>query len=209
MKGLKLLPILIALLVWNVQYAQEDTESEEEETTFSLENGTIETQFEYVAKKSGNYRAAGIKYEVVQVTNLAKLKSNVLDSLTAYGKTEASLKSTIKEHETTIGDLNQKLDATTKNLSAITAEKDSMSFLGMQVSKVSYNLTLWSIIGGLLTLLLLFIYRFRKSNVLTQEAKTNLSELETEFEDHRRRALEREQKISRQLMDELNKQKKS
>ncbi|AIM62091.1 tRNA (guanine-N1)-methyltransferase [Cellulophaga lytica] len=208
MKGLKLLPIFIALLVWNVQFAQEDNDSENEENTSSLENGTIESQFEYVAKKSGNYRAVGVRYEVVKVTSLNKLKKNVLDSLSAYNKTEISLKSTIKENETTISDLNQKLDATTKNLAAITEEKDSMFFLGMQVSKVTYNLILWSIIGGLLTLLLLFIYRFRKSNVLTQEAKTNLAELETEFEDHRRRALEREQKISRQLMDELNKHKK-
>lgn len=208
MKGLKLLPIFIALLVWNVQFAQEDNDSENEENTSSLENGTIESQFEYVAKKSGNYRAVGVRYEVVKVTSLNKLKKNVLDSLSAYNKTEISLKSTIKENETTISDLNQKLDATTKNLATITEEKDSMFFLGMQVSKVTYNLILWSIIGGLLTLLLLFIYRFRKSNVLTQEAKTNLAELETEFEDHRRRALEREQKISRQLMDELNKHKK-
>ncbi|WBU89428.1 tRNA (guanine-N1)-methyltransferase [Cellulophaga omnivescoria] len=208
MKGLKLLPIFIALLVWNLQFAQEDNDSEDGDSTFSLESGPIESQFDYVAKKSGNYRAAGVRYEVVKVTSLEKLKKNVLDSLSAYNKTEISLKSTIKENETTINDLNQKLDATTKNLTAITEEKDSMFFLGMQVSKVTYNLILWSIIGGLLTLLLLFIYRFRKSNVLTQEAKTNLAELETEFEDHRRRALEREQKISRQLMDELNKHKK-
>jgi hypothetical protein len=32
--------------------------------------------------------------------------------------------------------------------------------------------------------------------------------LEEEYQNHRRRALEREQKISRQLQDELNKQKK-
>lgn len=208
MKGLKLLPIFIALLVWNVQFAQEDNNSEDEETTLSLESGPIESQFEYVAKKSGNYRAAGVRYEVVKVTNLIKLKKNVLDSLSAYNKTETSLKRTIKENETIISDLNQKLDATSKNLTVITEEKDSMSFLGMQVSKISYNFILWSIISGLLTLLLLFIYKFRKSNVLTQEAKTNLTELETEFEDHRRRALEREQKISRQLLDELNKNKK-
>ncbi|ADY27845.1 MULTISPECIES: hypothetical protein [Cellulophaga] len=208
MKGLKLLPIFIALLVWNVQFAQDDNESEDEENKLSLDGGTIDNQFEYVFKKGGNWGAAGVKYEIIKITHLTKLRENVLDSLTIYGKTKASLKSTINEQEGTIENLNQKLDATTKNLTAITQEKDSMFFLGMQVSKVTYNLILWSIIGGLLTLLLLFIYKFRKSNVLTQEAKTNLAELETEFEDHRRRALEREQKISRQLMDELNKHKK-
>jgi len=84
-----------------------------------------------------------------------------------------------------------------------------MSFLGSLVSKGTYNIILWTIIGSLLLLLLFFIYKFRNSNILTQEAKTNLSELEIEYEDHRRRALEREQKISRQLQDEINKQKKA
>ena len=68
---------------------------------------------------------------------------------------------------------------------------------------------LWTIITGLLLLLLFFIYKFRQSNILTQEAKSGLSDLEMEYEDHRRRALEREQKISRQLQDELNKHKKT
>jgi hypothetical protein len=84
-----------------------------------------------------------------------------------------------------------------------------MSFLGIQVSKATYNVILWTMIAALLGLLLLFIYRFRRSNILTQIAKSNLAELETEYEDHRRRALEREQRISRQLQDEINKYKKS
>ncbi|MGB5377401.1 MAG: tRNA (guanine-N1)-methyltransferase, partial [Muriicola sp.] len=61
----------------------------------------------------------------------------------------------------------------------------------------------------LFMLLLLFVFKFRQSNVLTQEAKSNLADLESEYEDHRRRALEREQRISRQLQDEINKYRKS
>ena len=101
------------------------------------------------------------------------------------------------------------MDETTNKLAAVTEEKDSMSLLGMLVSKITYNIILWTIIGGLLLLFLLFVYKFRRSNTLTQEAKTALSEVEVEYEDHRRRALEREQRISRQLQDEINKYKKS
>jgi hypothetical protein len=54
-----------------------------------------------------------------------------------------------------------------------------------------------------------FIYKFRSSNTLTQQAKSALADLEEEYEQHRRRALEREQKISRELHDERNKNKKS
>ncbi|MGB5821934.1 MAG: tRNA (guanine-N1)-methyltransferase, partial [Saonia sp.] len=148
-------------------------------------------------------------YEVVRVISLDKLRKNVLDTLNAANKKKAELNTTIATHEATIGSLNKKLEETTNNLSSVTEEKDSMSFLGILVSKGTYNAILWTIIMGLLAMFLLFVYKFRRSNILTQEAKTNLSELEIEYEDHRRRALEREQKISRQLQDEINKYKKS
>jgi len=55
---------------------------------------------------------------------------------------------------------------------------------------------------------LFFIYRFKNSNFLTQQAKSALTDVEAEFEQHRRRSLEREQKISRELQDVINKNKK-
>ena len=205
MKGLRLLIVMTALLAVNLNYAQEEAPEE----LLSLDRGPITSQFDYVYKKSGNYRSDGKRYEVVRVISLDKLRQNVLDTLKVYSKKEGELKATISGHETTISSLNKKLEETTGNLTAVTEEKDSMSFLGIQVSKASYNTMLWTAIGALLGTLLFFVYKFRKSNSLTQEAKSNLSELEVEYEDHRRRALEREQRISRQLQDEINKYKKA
>lgn len=198
--------IVIALLTYNLQFAQE---KDGEDDKLSLDSGPISNQFDYVSKKSGNYHAEGVRYEVVKEAYLFKLRKNVLDSISAANKKEAELNTTIADHEATITSLNQKLKETTNNLASVTEEKDSMSFLGIMVSKVTYNLILWTIIAGLLLLLLLFVYKFRRSNILTQEAKTNLSELEIEYEEHRRNALEREQKISRRLQDEINKYKKT
>ncbi|SKB79526.1 tRNA (guanine-N1)-methyltransferase [Maribacter arcticus] len=206
MKFYRILLLVAFLFVANQQFAQDDGE---EDDKLSLDEGPISNQFDYIAKRSGNYRADGVRYEVVKETNLFKIRKNVLDSIAAMNKKTGELKSTIAEHETTITSLNKKLEETTTNLSTVTEEKDSMSFIGIPVSKGTYNFILWTIIGGLFLLLGLFIYRFRNSNILTQEAKQNLSELEVEYEDHRRRALEREQKISRQLQDEINKQKKT
>ena len=42
---------------------------------------------------------------------------------------------------------------------------------------------------------------------VTKAAKKSLEDTELEFEEHRRVALEREQKVRRQLQDEINKQK--
>lgn len=205
MNNFRIILLSLGLLVCHLQYAQEAAQTTEP----SLDSGNIDSQFEYVYQKSGNYRAEGKRYEVVRTINLDKLRKNVKDTLAAFNKNKAELKATIAGNEATIASLNEKLELTTANLNTVTEEKDSMKFLGMLVSKGSYNLIMWTMIVGLLLMLLLFIYRYRNSNYLTQEAKVRLSELEQEYEDHRRRALEREQKISRQLQDEILKYKKS
>ena len=205
MKGISIAAIVIALLTCQLTYAQ-DQQAEEQ---LSLDGGTINSQFEYLYKRSGNYNAEGKRYEVVRLINLNKLRQNVLDTLKENNENKTQLKATIASHESTIAGLNKQLEDTQGNLNAVTEEKDSISLLGAMVSKGTYNFVLWTVIAGLLLLLLLFIYKFRNSNYLTQEAKTKLADLEIEYENHRRRALEREQKISRQLQDEINKYKKS
>lgn len=206
MKGFRILLVLFFSLFIASLSAQDASTAQQD---LSLDKGSIDSQFQFIYKKSGNYRADGKRYEVVRTISLDKLRQNVLDSLKGFNDRAVELKTTIAGHESTITSLNKKLDETTNNLTAVTEEKDSMSFLGILVSKVTYNTILWSIIAGLLGLMLFFMYKFRRSNILTQEAKTSLSEVEEEYEDHRRRALEREQKISRQLQDEINKYKKS
>lgn len=206
MKGFTLIAVLLALLILPVRLVQGQQDEAEQ---LSLDEGTIDSQFEYLYKRSGNYNAEGKRYEVVRLINLNKLRQNVIDTINEANKTKAELKATISTHETSITALNKQLEDTKSNLSAVTDEKDSISLLGAMVSKSTYNFILWTVIAALLLLLFLFIYKFRNSNYLTQEAKTKLSDLEIEYENHRRRALEREQKISRQLQDEINKYKKS
>lgn len=205
MKGFRILIVVLFSFFIGTLTAQETAEVKQE---LSLDKGSIDSQFDFIYKKSGNYRSEGKKYEVVRTISLDKLRKNVLDSLKGLETNAVQLKTTIAGHESTISSLNKELEETTNNLTGVTEEKDSMSFLGILVSKVTYNTILWSIIAGLLGLMLLFMYKFRRSNILTQEAKTSLSEVEEEYVDHRRRALEREQKISRQLQDEINKHKK-
>ena len=82
MKGFSKFYIVIAFLTCNLHFAQQSAQQEE----LSLDSGSIESQFEYLYKKSGNYNAEGKRYEVVRIINLDKLKKNVLDSVNASNK---------------------------------------------------------------------------------------------------------------------------
>ncbi len=194
----------LSIFFFNNSYAQDS----QEESSLSLDSGTIDSQFEYVFRKSGNFKGTrGQKYEAVKQTWLLRLKSNVLDSLkTTYQELDKT-QTVVATQAKTIDDLNTELANTKTELNNTISEKDSMTLFGMQTTKPNYSMILWSIIGALAVLLLFFIYKFRNSNAVTKQAKLNLAEIEEEFEEHRRNALEREQKVRRQLQDEINKQK--
>jgi tetrahydromethanopterin S-methyltransferase subunit B len=175
----------------------------------SLYNGTIDNQFEYILKKSGNFKGTnGQPYEAVKRSMFLTLRAHTIDSLKTVHKTLAETKTVVKNQAKEIADLKANLSSTQTNLDKTNEEKNNMALFGMQMSKTNYNVLMWSIIAGLLALLILIIYKFNNSNAITREARHNLAEIEEEFDEHRRIALEREQKVRRQLQDEINKQKK-
>lgn len=181
--------------------AQETTTPQEDEP--SLESGTLESQFDYVFQKSYKYQSN----KVIKIKWFETLKEHTLDSLNAVHKDLNSANKTLDSQAKEISSLQSKLADTQKTLDATRSEKDSMLFFGMEMSKVSYNMILWGIILVLMVALLLFVYKFKNSHVVTKEAQERLAELQDEYDDHRRVALEREQKVRRQLQDELNKRK--
>lgn len=198
----QLLLIASAFLLTFNSFSQTNTEQKEEK--LSLNSGSIDNQFEFVIRRSNSWQ----DYKTVKKTWLYTLKSHTLDSLKAVHKDLADTQIVVKNQEKEIADLKLNLSNTQTDLDQTNLEKNNMSLFGLQMSKSNYNVLMWSIIGGLLALLLLFIYKFKNSNAITREARKNLADTEIEFEEHRKTALEREQKVRRQLQDEINKQRK-
>ncbi|MDB4752256.1 tRNA (guanine-N1)-methyltransferase [Winogradskyella sp.] len=203
----KVAVLLIVTFSFQNIYSQTNTAQPQEEL-LSLNSGSIDSQFEYIFKKSGNFKGVnGQKYEAVKYTSLLTLKAHVLDSLkTTYAKLNTS-EETVENQKQEIESLKGQLQNTQTTLGETEAEKNSMTLFGMQLGKTNYNVLMWSIVAALFALLIFFILKFKGSNSLTRDAKLKLEEVEAEFEEHRRIALEREQKVRRQLQDEINKNK--
>jgi len=198
MKLLKTLIILVPLLFLSVTISAQDDDEKG-----SLNSGSIKSQFDYLYKKSGKYQ----EYRVIKTNNLFKFKTNILDTLKLNRKKYLESQSVIANQKVNIDSLNSKLKATNVNLISVTEEKDSIKFLGMPLSKSGYNTILWSIIATLTGLLLFFIGKFKRSNAITVTSNKDKAEIEEEYNDYRTRSIEREQKLRRELQDELNKQK--
>ncbi|EIJ40114.1 hypothetical protein JoomaDRAFT_3167 [Galbibacter orientalis DSM 19592] len=176
---------------------------ESDKKELSLTEGSIDNQFEYIFQKANNYQ----DYKVVKKNWLLLLKKNTLDSVARLEKELATSEQLTSTQKSKIDNLNKELASTNQQLATVTEEKDSISFFGALINKPAYKGIMWGIVAILALILGFFVYKFKNANTVTQEAQKSLAELEEEYEEHRRKALEREQKARRQLQDEINKQK--
>lgn len=167
------------------------------------ESNALKDQFDKIYRTSTSYK----EYKVIGKERFQQLKLDVLDSIKSHKDIIRSEETRyLKEKENTKV-LQEKLTKTIAERDNALVKENSILLFGMPLPKTSYNLILWSIITLLLIGLLYFIFKFYKSNILTKEAQNNLADVEEEFNMHRKKSLEREQKLRRQLQDEINKQR--
>ena len=179
-------------------------------STFSQSNNklidtvSIKSQFEYLMDNSNSIQ----DHKVVKGAWLLKLKSNVLDSLSA-SKNKVLLNSDmLNSQKKLIDSLNTRLGDTEGIISTLIAEKESISIFGIQFGKSAFKTLVFLVVIGLLGALLFFITKFKQSNSIITQCKLALTQNEEEFAVYKEKSLEREQKAMRRLQDELNKNKK-
>lgn len=161
----------------------------------------IERGFNNLIETSNDYQG----YKVVDYNELVRLRNETSGFISELNNEITTQKNTIDQQQDQINQLREDLEGTQQDLEVVTAEKDDITFLGIPFSKSSYKNLMWAIIGVLLLALIFFIYRFKKSQENTTEAREKLSTTEKEFEAYRAKALEKEQRLGRLLQDERNK----
>lgn len=168
-----------------------------------LKTGTIEEQFNTLIDKSNDFQ----EYKNLKHFNLNRFRKNFKDSLIITKQKFEKAYAKIEDQKKQINDLQNQINLLNDKINSVTVNKDTIDFFGTRLTKASYNTILWSLILVLLATALFFLFRFKSSNAITKEVKKSLSEIEEEFEQHRKKALEREQVLRRQLQDEINKQR--
>ncbi len=166
-----------------------------------LESGTIESQFDYIITKSSSFK----DFQLIRKSSILKVKSNALDSLVALRKLSLNSSAEIKGLNTQINQLKKEIVTLQEELKALKEEKDSIALFGNQIEKGLYNTILWAIIIVLLVALIFFVIRFKSNLSSVKNVKRELESLEREYEEHRKKALKKEQEIMRKLQDEINK----
>lgn len=191
--------LLLALsLIFTTNFLSAQEENNEEDNT-------INSQFDEVIEGSNNYQ----DYKVVKRYKLTQIQKNTVNRIESLKEEIVTSNKTIEEQKLKIENLKAELNNTQNNLNQVTEEKDQISFFGIATDKGTYQTIMWVIVFALVLILVFFIYKYKQSNVLTKEAKKNLAENEAEFDEYRKKSLEKQQKLGRQLQDEKNKQNKN
>ena len=202
MKNLRYISLLTLACVFTTQIciAQQSTV---EENPFKSD-GTIESLFNYTFEKANNYKS----YKVIDKAQFLLLQQNALDSISLYKKE-------IKKHEIAVNKLTDALSTASNNikmtsgkLEKVINSKNSITLFDIELEKNTYHTIVMSTLLLLILLVVFYIYKFFKSNILTKEAKAQVEELQSELENAQKSALNRYQILNRKYQDEVMKNRK-
>ena len=188
------LSLITAILFISISFAQKPKD------TLEI---SITGEFDRLYRVSTNYKG----YKVINKEKFLDLKQQVLDSSKASQNLLTEKNNLLKALNSDNKKYQDLLTLTKLTLETTLKKENSISFFGIQLSKFIYNLLLWTLILLLLVLLIYLSFKFQKNNFITKRATQNLKDVEHEYEQHRKKALEREQKLRRTLQDEINKQR--
>ncbi len=133
----------------------------------------------------------------------------MLDSIMEARLEIATLNSLLAERDFQIETLNSDLSRTKNERDQAIRNKDSFSFLGFQLNKVAYNTIMWLIVLGLAAVATIMFLLFKRSHTVTVHVKNELETTQHEFDDYRKSAREKYEKLVVSHHNEIMKLKQS
>ncbi len=166
-----------------------------------LNNGTLKEQLNYLDAHTRIYE----NYRAIREDMFQKIKKNATDSLSGAKMRIAGLNAMTTSLNLKIDSLNNSLETTKTSLEEMTRTKNSIKVIGFNVNKLTYNSIVWTIIAGLVLILVLGFLVFKRNHYITLNTKQELKELKDEYEAYRKTSREAREKMT---MDHFNEMKK-
>jgi hypothetical protein len=191
----KLLIVLIASLAFEVGFAQPAAEQVQE-------NYTLRERYGIMKSKSQTFK----EYKVIKESVLDGVWKIIQDSIAAK---EASLDKAQQNINTLNGELSQtKLVLKQKEDSMAETQHASthINVIGIDFSKGTFLAITGIVFLGLILLTLSVLGRMKLLSKTVQERKLAVNMITHEYEEYKRKAMEKQTKLSRELQDERNKQ---
>jgi len=168
-----------------------------------LIKNSIKEQLNYLDEHTRIYE----NYRAIREDMFQKIKVNVSDSLSASKSKIAGLNKSTLNLNLTIDSLRKTLESTTIRLQETTASKNSIRVIGLEINKLTYNKIMWTLLAGLVALLLTGFLVFRRNLSIIFSTKKEFQELKNEFETYKKTSREAREKLTMDHFKELKKLK--
>jgi hypothetical protein len=168
-----------------------------------LNTSSIDGQIKYLEEKTRIYE----NYRAIREDMFQKINKNIRDTLTADRNKINELKNLASSVKITYDSLNLILENTTSNLNEMTATKNSISVIGIEINKTAYNTIMWSITGVLLVVLAIGFLIFKRNLITTIRTGKELKDLREEFESYRQTTRIAREKMQMDHFNEIKKLK--
>jgi len=156
-----------------------------------LDSAALDAQLNYIHENTRVYN----DFRAIRDDIFLKMKRNVIDTLNASRLKVEELNSRLTGRDFEIENLNTDLTRTKNEKDEAVRNRDSLSFLGIKMSKGLYNSILWFIILGLAALAVSMVMLFRRSHLVTKEVQDELQSTQEKFEEYRKSSREKYEKL--------------
>jgi uncharacterized protein YlxW (UPF0749 family) len=175
--------------------AQDDT------TAAATEVHTIQSTFDNIIKESNKYQ----DYKVVQRRKLDAFIKEVNDSLN-LAKVHLAQEAKVKgEAQDQVLKLRKDLEKAQAQVTQAENARDRITSAGMQMEKESFSALMWGIVIALGLALALVLFKSQSASSGQKDLRHRLTNIEEQLSQTKKKALEREQELKREVQDYVNK----
>ena len=160
----------------------------------------LNSQFNEMVESSETYN----EYKVIQRTKLNSFWTTVMDSIDTYRNEEIALNDTINRKDQKINQLESSLKEANQKLSQSDFEKTHLNFIGIDIKENTFVTIFWIVVIVLVAAIIFFVLRYSNSMKTTSRKIKDYELLNEEYEEYKRRNLEKERKIKRDLQTAVN-----
>lgn len=179
-----------------VSYAQQPAQKAVED-----KNLTLEARYKEMKSASQTFK----DYKVIKESVLDKVWKVTTDSIKGKEKQLAEAKKEIEGLKEQLSATRKSMEAQEASIKDVLYDSTHISVLGIPFAKSVFILLTAAILGGLGFLLSLAFARVKIANGLVKEKTLIADSIAHEFEDFKKKSMEKNTKLSRELQNERNK----
>lgn len=162
---------------------------------------TLDQQFNDLKENSETFK----QYKVIDQQALNKFWTVTNDSIGQLREQLSTVRAESESKEMTIADLKQSLETKEQQIAELDNQTSTIEVFGANINKGTFIFITFFTIGALIIVLAVVLYQFKDNRRLARIKVKDYENLNNQFEEYKKDALEKQMKLRRELQTERNK----